>query len=415
MTDREIIRELKALARESAPADGVESRRTPRWAGSRGVFSRAFVVMAFVGLAIFLVWASRAELEQVVRGQGQVIPHSSTQVIQSLEGGIVSELRVKVGDRVEKGDVLLRLHDKQFASQYQENLAQSDVLQARRVRLRAEAQGSEDLRFPEDVANRRPDIIEKERLLFDKRRLDERTKAAYTREKLAQAQKKLAVLSPAIKEGSISQLDQIELETEILTLKGQLDTMATTFAREAMEQYDQEIAKLEAITEAIKADQDRLERATIRSPVTGTVNAIFAETEGRVVRSGDAIMEVVPEGETALVEAQIPPADIAFLNPGQEANVRFTAYDFATYGGLGGIVETIGVNTVERGPREEKSYPIRVRTSSNSLGTDRRTGEPLVLRPGMVAEVDILTGRRTVLEYLLQPIERARQRALRER
>ncbi len=413
--DKSTVAELRELSRESpeARASGRDDS-TREWGGWRERFGRSFVCVCFVGVCGLGYWASRSELEQVVRGSGRVIPSSSTQIIQSLEGGIVSELSVKQGDHVKKGDLLLRLHDKQFASRYQENLAQRDVLQARVVRLRAEAEGAEELKFPDDLATRRPDMVKKEQLLFEKRRLDEKTHANYTRQKLVQVEKKLAFLAPAINAGSISQLDKMEMEGEMVGLKGQLETMMTAFARDAMEHYDLEVSKLDALLESIKADEDRLDRVIIRSPVTGTVNAIFAETEGRVVKSGDPIMEVVPEGESVMVEAEIRPSDIAFLNPGQPAHVRFTAYDFATYGGLDGTVDTIGVDTIA-GPRGERVYTIRGKTKSDSLGQDSRSNEPLLLKPGMVAEVDILTGRRTILEYMLRPIERARQRALRER
>lgn len=418
MDDKTIKSELLELSRQPLTAGGAPFASHPHAKAQpddwRSRFSRLFVFGCIFGLAALLYWASRSELEQVVRGTGHVIPDTSTQVIQSLEGGIVSELKVKQGDRVQKGDVLLRLHDKQFSSRFQENVAQRDVLEARVVRLLTEVQGRGELKFSEELEKRRPDVIEKERLLFEKRRQDEMTKASSISAKLEQVKKKLAFLTPAINAGSISQLDRMELETEMVTLRGLLETGASNFARDAMEHYDQEQAKLESLIESIKADADRLERTTIHSPVTGVVNAIFAESEGRVVKSGDPIMEVVPEGDSLLVEAQIRPEDIAFISAGQPVHVRFTAYDFAAYGGLDGKVETIGVDTIS-GPRGEKFYPIRVRTKTVSMGEDRRTGEALMLKPGMVAEVDILTGRKTIAQYILSPIERARQRALRER
>ena len=189
-----------------------------------------------------------------------------------------------------------------------------------------------------------------------------------------------------------------------------------------MEQFDKDRADLEVLVEAIKRDKDRLDRTIIRSPVRGVVNKIHINTVGRVVGSGADIMAIVPSDDTLLIEANIGPADIAFIRPGEKVNVKFTAYDFSRYGGLDGKVERIGVDTVtdessrqaRQGQPAASYYPITVRTEKNSLGKDHN-GNELPIIPGMVVEVDILTGKKTVLEYLLMPLNRARERALRER
>lgn len=383
----------------------------------RGIslFLRAGLTWTILGSVIALLyWAYRAEIDSVVRGFGQVIPDSSTQIVQSLEGGIIAELPVTEGQRIEKNQVLVRIQDKQFAAQYNENISIRDALRARIVRLNAEGTGATDPVFPEETLAARPDLVAKEIRLFEARRLNLQAQIVEIRDQLESARKKFEAVRPSIDSGAISMTERIDMESKISELTNRLNVVETGFRREALELLDQETARLAALEETLPADRDRLDRADIRSPVSGIVNAIYIKTVGRVVKSGDPIMEIVPENESLLVEAKLRPSDIAFVYQGGEAKVRFTAYDFATYGGLIGTVETIGADTVS-GPEGEEFYPIKVRTQGDSLGADRKTGKALKLVPGMIAEVDIVTGKRTILEYLLKPIHRARQKAMREK
>jgi membrane fusion protein, adhesin transport system len=406
---RRELADLQAATREAPPAAaGDPAAHAPRGRGGA-----VLIWLCFLALAAFLGWASRAELEQVVRGSGRVIPDSLTQVVQSLEPGIIGELHVREGQRVRAGELLLKLLDTELQARYRESLNQRDVLAARLVRLQAEAAGSEP-EFPAELAAARPDLVEKEKLLFVARRDDEQAKARQLGGRLGQLREKARLLAPGFAQGVFPPVQKVELEAEIGDLEAQIATQRTAFVRQALESHDQESAKLQSIHESIKADQARLERATFRSPVDGVVNAIFVETVGRVVQAGAPILEIVPEDDSLLIEARIRPADIAFLSAGQAAMVRFTAYDFASYGGLDGEVETLGADTITP-PEGEPYYPIKVRTRMASLGIDRRSGTAMALKPGMVAEVDIITGRQTVLDYLLKPIHRARAKALRER
>ena len=369
-------------------------------------------------------WASWAEIEEVTRGVGKVIPSQSVQLIQSLEGGLVEEIYVKEGQIVDKDQPLLRIRDAIFASNYNENLAKRQVLEARLCRLAAEAEGFKaELKFPEGI---RPDLVDLERSLYEKRKKDYVTTKASLETRLKLAREQEALLKDGTKSRAVSAVELIRATQEVEQLDGQSRTLDTSSQREAMEHYHQDRGDHDALVQALMRDKDRLDRTLIRAPVRGTVNKIYINTVGRVIGSAVDIMDIVPTDDTLLIEANVRPADIAFIHPGQDAMVKFTAYDFAIYGGLKGKLERISVDTIagektgtkgenkNNNNQNESFYQIKVRTAQNSLGKDR-TGKELEIIPGMVAEVDVLTGKKTVLTYLLKPINRARMRAFRER
>ncbi|MEZ0277006.1 MAG: HlyD family efflux transporter periplasmic adaptor subunit [Roseimicrobium sp.] len=337
----------------------------------------------------------------------------------------MEELNVVEGQTVEVGQPLVRIRDIIFASNYQENMARHEVLEARLVRLQAEADRAANLNFPDGV---RADLVATETRLFEKRKADRLATQASLESRLKLIQREEELLQTGIVSRAISPIELIRAQKEIATIKGDLLTLNSTFERMAMEQLDKDRAEHESVMQAIKRDKDRLDRTVIRSEVRGIVNKIHINSVGRVVSSGADIMSIVPLDDTLLLEAYIKPADIAFLSPGAKARVKFTAYDFSIYGGLDGEVERIGADTVTDEPgrpgrstggtsaaRQESSYyPISVRTHRNTLGLDKN-GRQLFIIPGMVAEVDIITGKKTILNYLLSPVYRAKERALRER
>ncbi|MDF1811158.1 MAG: HlyD family type I secretion periplasmic adaptor subunit [Verrucomicrobiales bacterium] len=359
-------------------------------------------------IASLTFWAAHAELEEVTRGLGKVIPSKSVQTIQSLEGGILAELLVREGEIVEQGQALLRIRDDIYSSSYEENLARRDVLAARIVRLEAEADSLSELDFPEGI---RPDLMQSETKLFVKRRKDYETTLAALEERLALAQREEQYLASAGR--AVSKVEITRAKKEGAELQGEIRSLKTRSEREAMEQFDADRAELEALNLALLRDKDRLDRTLLTSPVRGTVNTIYIDSVGRVIASGESIMEIVPLDETLLIEANVRPSDIAFIRPGHETMVKFTAYDFSIYGGLKGNVEQISVDTI-KDEEGESFYQIKVRTTESTLGKDK-DGNQLTIIPGMVAEVDVLTGRKSVLTYLLKPINRAKQRAFRER
>lgn len=420
-------------------------RRPPRQ--SRVIL---WTVAAFLLSA--LAWASWAQLDQVTRGQGKVIPSRQVQVVQNLEGGIVSEIKVAEGDVVDEGEVLLRIDDTRFSSTYKESRLRYQALRAKVARLEAEAQG-EPFELPQEVVEERPDLAAQERRLFEtrqeelqaqldilKQRIQQRqqdlrelqSKERHLSRSLQFASQELSLTRPLTESGAVSEVEVLRLERQVNDLKGDLEATRLAisgaesrlqeakraveeavlgFRNDAREKWNAARAELAGVAEANIALEDRVRRTAVRSPVRGTVKQLFVNTEGGVVQPGMDLVEVVPLEDSLLVEARIRPADIAFLHPGQKAVVKFSAYDFAIYGGLEAKLEHISADTITT-EDEESYYRVRVRTEKGYLGTDDNR-YPII--PGMTATVDILSGKKTVLEYLLKPVLRAKEYALRER
>lgn len=391
--DVDFIQDCRALMR----------RQKLGWRGSMSFFAAAT-------LAVLIWWSSWAELNEVTRGFGRVIPSKSLQLIQSLEGGILEDILVDEGDSVDEGQPLIRIQDAIFSAHYNESIDRRDILAARIARLNAEASGFDHLEFSPDIPDH---LVAIEKTIFDKRKADFEATRKSLEERLALASEAERLMAAARENRSVSPIELIQVQKEVTQLKGELATLRTRLERDAMEQFDRDYEELSALKHSIERDKDRLDRTTVRSPVKGSVNKIHINTVGRIIASGVDIMEIVPRDDTLLVEANIRPGDIAFIGPGLEAMVKFTAYDFAVYGGIPGKVEQLSADTITN-EKGESFYQVKVRTERTTLGKDRR-GEDLPIIPGMVAEVDILTGKKTVLSYLLKPIYRARERALRER
>ena len=409
----------------------------------------AAVVLVFVVLGS---WAAWAKLDEVTRGMGKVIPSRQTQIVQNLEGGIVAELLVREGAIVEKDQVLMRIDNVRAASDYREQRARYLSLLASIARLEAEI-AETAIDFPGEVINEAREIAESEAALMASRQeeLDSqleilRSQAAQREQELAElktklsqyersyklAAEELAITEPLAKKRVVARSELLKLQREVNDLKGQLEQTrlavprVESASREALQRIEGTFSKfrsdaqrdlnirrteLAGIKETIVAGEDRVRRTEVRSPVRGTVKNVNFNTIGGVIQPGADIVEIVPLEDTLLVEAQVRPADIAFLSPGLPATVKITAYDFSIYGGLDGTVEQISADTIvdEHG---ESFYRMRVRTAENSLGTEDK---PLAIIPGMTAEVDVITGEKTVLDYILKPILKARDSALRER
>lgn len=399
-----------------------------------------------------LVWAHFAVLDEVTTGEGKAIPSSKLQTIQNLEGGIVAEIFVREGQVVNKGDMLLRLDDTRFVSNKSESEADRLALLARVERLSAEAEGRE-LRLPEEIASAAPGLAADELALYRSSQqgltsevniLNEqlrqktqelaefRAKAQQYRSSLGLIQSELNMSEPLVKSGAISQVEILRLRRSAVETRGALDatTLAIPRAEAGVKEVERKIeeARLRFRTEALKelnevrtelskitasslAIEDRVSRTSVVSPVHGIVKQLKVNTIGGVVQPGSDLVEVVPLEDSLLIEARIRPQDIAFLHPGQQAMVKFTAYDYTIYGGLKAKLELISADTItdEEG---NSFYLIQVRTEKSHLGSEEK---PLLIIPGMVANVDIITGHKSVLDYLLKPVLKARTEALRER
>jgi adhesin transport system membrane fusion protein len=388
-----------------------------------------------------------------VRGQGKVIPSSQLQVVQNLEGGIVKDLQVREGDVVEAGQVLLRIDDTRFDSSLQENRMRLLALQAKSLRLRAEAEGATELPvFPAEIREALPQLAEQETKLFEQRArqltaalrvlqeqsLQKRQSISELESRQQQvarslelAQRELDVTRPLGEQGVVSEVEILRLEREVNELQGQLDqaTLAIPrlqaelaevaeradearikFEKDARAEYNDTMAELSSLAAGNVALKDRVQRTAVRAPIRGIVKKLLVNTVGGVVTPGMDLVEIVPLEDSLLVEAKLKPSDIAFVRPGLDATVKLSAYDFSIYGGLGAKVEHISADTFveENG---EAYYLVRVRTEEPSV---QREGKSLAIMPGMTAEVDVLVGEKTVLAYLLKPVLRAKANALRE-
>ena len=404
-------------------------------------------------IVVFIFWAKNAVLDEVTRGMGQAIPSQSVQVIQNLEGGILDELLVTDNQIVEKGDVLVRLDNTVAASQFREAFAKSLEHEAAIARLSAEANQRKKITFPKIVLDNDPQIASDQKVIFEarKKQLDLEIKILRSeydqkmqeieevkgrrkelKKNLALAAEQKNIAEPLMKKGLYSRVDFIKLERDVVRLRSEINALGRSLPRvqkeadEARKKIDQRRAEsgsvaleeisrrrveLNSLKEILAAGEDRVKRTDVRSPVRGSVKQIIINTIGGVVRPGDPILEIIPLDDTLLFEVRIRPADIAFLYPGQKAKIKITAYDFSIYGGMEGVVEQISADTIQD-ERGEYYYRVKLRTKTNAI-TYRGSKLPII--PGMTASVDILTGKKSVLDYLLKPILKASQNALRER
>ena len=410
-------------------------------------------IWSLIAFFVFcLLWANFAVVDEVTRGDGKAIPSSRLQKIQNLEGGIVAELFVREGQIVDIGDPLLRLDDTRFASNVGETEADRLALLLRVERLSAEVQDRE-LVVADEVREKVPRQADNEIQLFNSRKQQLLNEVAGLEEQLIQRQQELREFAskqgqfrnslnllrqeirmsePLVAEGAISPVEVLRLKRAEVEARGQLDatTLAMPRAEAAIKEVERKIdetrgrfrsdaltqlnearTELSKIQSTGKALEDRVNRTLVISPVRGIVKQLLVNTIGGVIQPGSDLVEIVPLGENLLVEARIRPQDIAFLHPGQEAMVKFTAYDYTIYGGLKAELEQIGADTVTDDDGNS-FYVIKLRTNKSHLGTEEN---PLLIIPGMVASVDIITGKKSVLSYLLKPIIRARSEALRER
>ena len=364
-------------------------------------------------LVLFLAtawwWAYNAVLDEVTRGPGRVIPSSREQVIQSLEGGILAELRVREGDIVDKDQVLLRIDDTRFGSTLREGNMRIGTMRVANARLRAEASGGTPT-FPSDA---RADQIRLETELFNSRRQQLEESIAALRRSHQLADEELKMTTPLVKQGVVSEVELLRLKRQVTELLGNLQERQNKFRADARAELAKNEAELAAISEINTARADQVKRTVMRAPMRGTVKNIRLTTVGGIIQPGQDIMEIVPLEDQLLIEARIKPSDIAFLRPGLSATVKITAYDYSIYGGLPGKVEQISADTIRDDKRPDESYyRVQVRTVQSFIqGRDER----LPIIPGMTATIEVLTGHKTVLDYILKPLLKARDSALRER
>ncbi|AMA47627.1 HlyD family type I secretion periplasmic adaptor subunit [Pseudomonas monteilii] len=411
-------------------------------------------IWGIIAFFLFLVvWACFAPIDEVTRGEGKAVPSSKVQKIQNLEGGIVAEIYAKEGEVVEVGQPLLRLDETRFASNVGETEADRLAMALRVQRLSAEVEDT-PLKIDEELRKAAPSQAASEESLYNSRRQQLRDEIGGLEEQLVQRQQELreytskraqyanslqllrqeiAMSEPLVAKGAISQVEILRLRRAEVETRGEMDATGLAIPRaeaavrevkskveetrgkfrsEALTQLNEARTELNKATATSKALDDRVSRTLVTSPVRGIVKQLLVNTIGGVIQPGSDIIEIVPLDDTLVIEAKILPKDIAFLHPGQEATVKFTAYDFTIYGGLKAKLEQISADTITDEDKKTTYYLVRLRTDRSHLGTDEK---PLLIIPGMVASVDILTGKKTIMSYLLKPIMKARAEALRER
>lgn len=403
-------------------------------------------------LFVLLIWAAWADVDEVTHGQGQVIPSQRTQVIENLEGGILEEILVREGEAVEPGTPLARIYNEASASVYRDALGKSLEQRVGIARMEALLEGRDPV-FDEELRAKAPQIIKDQMHIHNARvkqiraELDMLEAQAKQRDQDVQEQKtrlvqvtsnlelsrqQLALAKSMVDKQLYSRVEYLNLQQKVVSLEGDEAALqasipkAEAAAEEATQKYlfrkaellgqaaeelNKRRTELTSLQETVAAGSDRVARTILRSPVKGIVKQIMMTTLGGVVKPGVPIMEVVPVDDTLLVEVQVRPQDIAFIHKNQSAMVKISAYDFAVYGGLTGDVEQISADTIED-KRGGVFYLVKIRTHENAI---TYKGARLPIIPGMVCTADILTGQKTVLDYLLKPILKAKQNALRER
>jgi membrane fusion protein, adhesin transport system len=420
------------------------------------LFASAVVFIVAALFATFLAWAAYAEVDEIARGDGKVIPASKTQILQASEAGVVDEIAVKVGQVVTKDDLIIRLDNTVSSSSLGEQQARATSLRVRIARLRHERDGKIAMPFncPVEIEKSAPDICANEQDLLDARRGNFKNKLSVLEARLEQRREELneananiqrltenkaitdeeaKLVTSMVKRGLMAKTEQIRVDREQTETAGQIRLVNESVKRiaasiteaelqvnefglqlkqEALGELTEAISELSVVEETIRGAKDRVARTDIRSPVDGIVNTLELNTVGAFVQPGAVVAGIVPTSETLLVEARVSPRDVAFIRSGQSALIKVTAYDFSIFGGLSGVVENITADSLVDQNTGEPYYQVRVSTKKSALEKD---GMSYSIIPGMICTVEIMTGRKTILSYLLKPINKARNEAMRER
>lgn len=363
-------------------------------------------------LGLFLLWAGFANIDQITRGQGQIIASSRTQIIQSPDGGVLDALLVREGDSVDRNQLLARLDRTKVEAAYRETQARLGALDATVARLQVEVYGK-PLRFGADseafpefrdnqtaLLRRRSGAIEQEIAVLDRMR--------------ALAQRELDMTQPLLNSGDVSMADVLKLQRQVTDLEGQISNRRNKYLQDSQTELNRAEEEQAGLRQTLVQRQDQLANTDLRAPVNGTVKNVRVTTRGGVLRPGDELMQIVPNDDALLVEAKVRPADVAFLKPGLDVSVKIDSYDYTLYGTLNGKLTLISADTIEESSRQGEQAYYRVQVKTDSMRFSRRAIEQLKLQPGMTATVEIKTGRNTVLNYLLKPITKTLNEAMGE-
>jgi adhesin transport system membrane fusion protein len=434
-----------------APPPGQDWVLEAEWSRIMQTPVKARGLLYLVSLVLFLlvVWSYFAEIDEVAKGDGKVIPSQQLQVLQSYDGGIVQDILVREGQTVEAGQVLLKVDPTRFLSSLEENTTQFAALAAKVQRLSALTQG-DVLRFNRELREQAPTIVDNERKLYNsnlaeldevaagsdsrimQRRQDveeERANLTQYQNVLSLSKKELSVTKPLLASGAVSEIEILRLERQIVELEGNITKSKVAIERglnaieeeiikkeearlKLVNRWNQELTEATAEMATLQQSQTSLEdvvsQAALRSPINGTVQRLLINTIGGVITPGSAVVELVPQDDQLIVEAKVSPKDIAFIREGQQAILKFSAYDFTIYGGMSAEVQHISADAITN-EKNETYYLVRLETKKSIAD------EALDILPGMIVQVDILTGKKTVLNYILSPLFNVTASALRER
>ncbi|MCK0150788.1 HlyD family efflux transporter periplasmic adaptor subunit [Marivita sp. S6314] len=357
---------------------------------------------------LFIIWAAYAWIDEIVRADGEFISTSRPQIIQNLEGGILAELLVKEGDEVMRGDVLARLYGTQFRSSVDDLEDQITALDIRRLRIEAEMAGLVQFDVPPDLRQRSPEMAASEQALLAARQLDFNARHDGARRVLEQAARENELMEDLLAKKVVALIEVTRTRKALADAQIKMDEIITQTELARAQEYSETLKELATLRQNLRSSQDQLDRTVLVSPMHGVVNKLGVTTIGGVVRPGEEILQIIPLGEELFVEAKIAPENIANIRPGQEATIKLSAYDFTIFGSLKGRVDVVSADTFKdpRRPEAPAHYKATVRVDKTSL-TDRQ--RHLEIRPGMQATVELHTGEKTVLQYLLKPLYKSRE------
>ena len=366
-----------------------------------------------LALALFVLWAGFAEVDQITRGQGQIIASSRTQVIQSLDGGVLETLLVREGDEVQRGQLLATLERTKTETSFRETQARLGALSGATARLQAEVFGT-PMRFGPETRDY-PEFRANQTALLRKRREAVEQEIAALKRMHAIALRELDMTEPLLQSGDVSMTDVLRLQRQVAELEGQMTNRRNKYQQDSQTELTKIEEELAGVRQTLLQRQDQLANTEIRAPLRGKVKNVRVTTRGGVLRPGDELMQIVPLDDALLVEARVKPADVAFLRPGQEVNVKIDAYDYTIYGSLKGRLTFISADTMSEDTRQGEPAYYRIQVQTESPRFNRRPQESLQLQPGMTAMVEIKNGSNTVLNYLLKPLVKTLDQSLGER
>lgn len=395
-------------ANDGQTASSAKLTDSPQWMGLRWI-----VWLIALVLVVFLVWANWAVLDQITRASGVVIASSKTQVIQSMDGGTIENLLVKEGDAVEAGQILVQFDPTRVQASYLESRAKMAGLSATVARLQAEVLGT-PLNFPAEL-DAYPLFVKAQAMLYGKRQAAIREEVHALQGMVDLAQKELELTAPLLKSGDVSLTEVLRLQRQVADLKAQITNKNNRYFQDAQAELSKAQEDLAGVQQNLAQRKNQLDLTELRAPVRGIVKNVRITTQGGVVRPGEEVMQIVPVEDDLVVQAKVSPTDIAFLKIGQLATVKIDAYDYTIYGDLSGKLTYISADTLTEDLRqgEQPYYRVMVRTEGRRFSA--RPGEQLDIQPGMTATIEIKTGQRSVLSYLLKPVVKTLSESLGER